>query len=77
MKEKWKVVKSVFLSDWSPMEKGLLLADVLLFGILLGWLTSPIKGGISLFSHNSFDASSDDHSANGFDFDEEDDREEE
>ncbi|MCD7736366.1 MAG: hypothetical protein LUI07_05315 [Lachnospiraceae bacterium] len=52
MKEK---VRKLFLSAWSPTEKGLLLADVLLFGILLGWLTSPLKSGIRLFSNNSWD----------------------
>lgn len=36
MKEKCKVLKIVFLSDWTPVEKVLLLMDVLLFGILLG-----------------------------------------
>lgn len=49
MKEKWK---TLFLSDWTPAEKGLLLADVLLFGILLGWLTSPFKNGLQFFSGN-------------------------
>ena len=41
MKEK---LKAFFESDWTPVEKILLLADILLFGILLGWLTSPFKG---------------------------------
>ncbi|MCD7813575.1 MAG: hypothetical protein LUH20_05930 [Lachnospiraceae bacterium] len=73
MKEKWKAVKTVFLSDWSPLEKGLLLTDVLLFGILLGWLTSPMKGGITLFSHNGSGNSSDEYI---YGSDEEDDEEE-
>ena len=36
-------LKKVFLRSWSPAEKGLLLADVLLSGVLLGWLTSPFR----------------------------------
>ncbi len=45
-------VKVFFLSDWSLSEKSLLLADVLLLGILLGWLTSPLKNGWSILSNN-------------------------
>ena len=41
MKEK---LTAFFESDWTPAEKILLLADILLFGILLVWLTSPFKG---------------------------------
>lgn len=52
MKEKMKMFLQ---SDWTPAEKALLLADVLLFGILLGWLTSPFKGGFHLLSGNSWD----------------------
>ncbi|MCC8136595.1 MAG: hypothetical protein LIO76_00750 [Clostridiales bacterium] len=79
MKEKCKVLKSVFLSEWSPMEKGLLLADVLLFGVLLGWLTSPLKNGLSFFSNNSWDIdnSSDDHSMSGLEFEDEEDEDDE
>ncbi|MCD7957861.1 MAG: hypothetical protein LUG93_19345 [Lachnospiraceae bacterium] len=85
MKEKCKELKTVFLSDWTPMEKVLLLLDVLLFGILLGWLMSPLKNGLSFFSNNSWDIdnSSDDHSVGGFeleddeDWDDEDEDEEE
>ena len=40
MKEKLKLF---FESNWSAAEKILLLADILLFGILLGWLTSPFR----------------------------------
>ncbi len=49
MKDK---VKAFFLSNWSLSEKSLLLADVLLFGILAGWLTSPLKNGWSVLSNN-------------------------
>lgn len=49
MKDK---VKAFFLSNWSLSEKSLLLADVLLLGILIGWLTSPLKNGWSIFSNN-------------------------
>lgn len=51
MKEK---LKSLFLSDWSPAEKGLLIADVLLFGVLIGWITAPWKNGSGFFSNNSW-----------------------
>lgn len=50
MKEK---VKAFWISNWSLSEKSLLLADVLLFGILIGWLTSPLKNGFHFFSHNT------------------------
>lgn len=36
-------LKRFLLSNWSLGEKGLLLADVLLLGVLAGWLTSPFK----------------------------------
>lgn len=49
MKDK---VKAFFLSNWSLSEKSLLLADVLLLGILIGWLTSPLKNGWSILSNN-------------------------
>lgn len=48
MKEK---IKAFFLSDWTLTEKILLLADVLLLGILIGFLT-PLKNGIHFFSDN-------------------------
>lgn len=50
MKEK---VKAFFVSNWTISEKSLLLADVLLLGVLIGWLTSPLKHGFSFFSNNS------------------------
>ena len=43
MKDVLKSLKAVFLSNWSPLEKSLLLLDVLLTGVLLGWLTSPMR----------------------------------
>lgn len=52
MKEK---VKEFFLGDWTLTEKILLIADVLLFGVLLGWLTSPFNNGFELFSNNTLD----------------------
>lgn len=56
MKDK---MKTFFLGNWTLTEKILLLADVLLFGILLGWLTSPLKDGMHFFSDNSWDINSD------------------
>lgn len=44
-------IKEFFLSDWTLSEKVLLLADVLLLGILIGFLT-PLKNGIHFFSDN-------------------------
>ncbi len=43
MKEIMKTLKTIFLSSWTPAEKALLLLNVLLFGMLLGWLTAPLK----------------------------------
>ena len=51
MKEK---LKAFALAAWSPQEKILLAADLLLAGVLIGWLTSPLKGGIRWFCDNSF-----------------------
>jgi hypothetical protein len=36
-------LKKFLLSNWTPGEKSLLITDVLLFGILVGWLTSPFR----------------------------------
>lgn len=52
MKEK---LKMYFLSNWTPTEKGLLIADVLLLGVLIGWITSPLKNGFGFFSNNTCD----------------------
>ena len=51
MKEK---LKAFVFASWSPSEKILLVADVFLAGVLIGWLTSPLKGGIRWFCDNSF-----------------------
>ncbi len=57
MKEKLENLKNFALSNWTPSEKCLLVADVLLLGVLIGWLTSPLRDGIHLFSDNSYDVS--------------------
>ncbi len=54
-----ETLKNLFLSDWSPLEKILLLADVLLFGVLIGWLSAPRRGGFSLLSGNSLGVQTD------------------
>ena len=51
MKEK---LKAFAFAAWSPQEKILLAADLLLAGVLIGWLTSPLKGGMRWFCDNSF-----------------------
>ncbi len=51
MKEK---LKEFVLASWTPSEKILLVADVFLAGILIGWLTSPLKKGMRWFCDNSF-----------------------
>ncbi len=51
MKEK---LRAFAFAAWSPQEKILLIADVLLAGVLIGWLTSPLKGGSRWFCDNSF-----------------------
>ncbi len=48
-----ETLKTLFLSEWSPLEKGLLMADALLFGVVIGWLTAPLRHGFSLFSGNT------------------------
>lgn len=53
MKDK---IKLFFESDWTMTEKILLLADILLFGVLFGWLTSPLRDGFHFFSDNCYDA---------------------
>ena len=55
MKEK---LKTFFLNNWSFSEKCLLIADVFLLGVLIGWLTSPLKNGIGFFSNNTWDINS-------------------
>lgn len=52
MKEK---VLEFLKRDWTLEEKILLGVDVLLAGVLLGWLTSPFKGG--MFSNNTIASS--------------------
>jgi hypothetical protein len=32
-----------------------LLTDILLLGVLIGWITSPLKHGFGFFSNNSWD----------------------
>lgn len=48
MKEK---VLSFFQTDWTMSEKCLLITDIFLLGILIGWLTSPIKKGIAFLGN--------------------------
>ena len=48
-------VKDFFLSDWTLTEKCLLTADLLLLGVLVGWITSPMKRGLHFFSDNIWD----------------------
>ncbi len=43
MKEILKTLKTAFLSGWTPAEKALILLNVFLTGVLLGWLTAPLK----------------------------------
>lgn len=45
-------IKEFMTSDWTLTEKVLLLTDVLLAGVLIGFLVSPIRNGIGLFSNN-------------------------
>lgn len=59
--EMWKEkIKEFFLSDWTLTEKILLLADVLLVGILIGFLT-PLKHGIHFFSDNDLNNNNEVH----------------
>lgn len=49
---KMNKIKEFMTSDWTLTEKVLLLADVLLAGVLIGFLLSPVRNGIGLFSNN-------------------------
>lgn len=46
-------MKKFFLAEWSLPEKVILMLDLLLAGVLIGWLTSPFRHGIHLFSCNT------------------------
>ncbi len=52
MKDK---IKTFFESNWTLSEKILLVTDVLLLGVVIGWLTSPLKNGIGICSNNTWD----------------------
>lgn len=52
-------LKEFFLSDWTLTEKCLLLADVLLAGVLVGWLTTPLRRGGGFFSNNTIEVTPD------------------
>ena len=36
-------IKNLFSRNWTKTEKCLFAADVLLLGVLIGWITSPLK----------------------------------
>ena len=48
-------IKEFFHQDWTLTEKILLTADVLLAGVLIGWLTSPLKD-LKFFSNNTINS---------------------
>ena len=70
-------LKRVFLRSWSPAEKGLLLADVLLSGVLLGWLTSPFRKTAGNVAKVFVDAMDDDDEDDGIEIEIENDEEDE
>lgn len=41
-----------FRSDWSMKDKSMVVAIALMAGIIVGFLVSPVKGGV--FSNNKF-----------------------
>ena len=51
MKEKLKAFAFV---AWSPQEKNSACGGSCACRVLIGWLTSPLKGGIRWFCDNSF-----------------------
>lgn len=53
MKEKLEQVKAFVKTDWTMPEKILVAADLLLLGVLVGWLTSPFPKGIHRFSNDT------------------------
>jgi len=52
-------LKEFLMSNWTLTEKCLLLADVLLAGILVGWLTTPLRRVGGFFSNNKIDITPD------------------
>lgn len=52
----WKEFKMFMVRDWSKTEKGLLLLNVMLFGMILGFFIAPIKKGIQCgnYSGNTY-----------------------
>ena len=78
MKGCWKTLRKYFLSNWSLSEKILLILDVCLFGVLIGWLTSPFRGDRSFLSNNELRFGTHENSFEDFyDDDEEDDEDDE
>lgn len=45
-------IKTILEKEYTPLEKGLLIVVSFLFGIVLGFYFSPVKHGITMFSHN-------------------------
>lgn len=45
-------MKDFLLKEWSISEKSLLITTILLTGVIIGFLTAPIKKGIYCGNHN-------------------------
>ncbi len=72
MKENLKKnLKEFACANWTMPEKTLLVADVLLVGILIGWLTSPFRRKTGWFCNNVFGPQAADQKSSGVDEEEE------
>ncbi len=72
LKEKLKEkLKEFACASWTASEKTLLVADVLLVGILIGWLTSPFRRKTGRFCNNVYGPQAADPKSSGIEEEEE------
>ena len=45
-------IKTFFVKEHTPLEKGLMVATALCTGIIIGFVASPIKRGVAIGSNN-------------------------
>lgn len=53
--EKDCAIKDFILSNWTGSEKALLAADILLLGVLIGWVTSPFRRKVKVVKNVPMD----------------------
>lgn len=52
MKKIWEAIKAFMVREWTLEEKILIMLCCVLFGVIKGFLCSPLKKGISIASGN-------------------------